>query len=387
MRTLAPRVCPRDLGERGSVRVARHDEVRRVRIPPHLAAFGEHDPSTRPSAHRSLSDVVFSVRGRSVYEDRGNGFEPLNDTEEYAVPQPPNPSTARARRADLIKKLREKRGSDVLISYITSTRPNGGAQMGQDAIRRFVDLLPPKPVDKIDLFLHSNGGDGIVPWRLMTLLREYAKEVDVLVPSHAFSAATLACLGADKIVMHPMGMLGPIDPTVGDPYGDPDPQTGQPRGVSVEDVAAYIALVKEDVGIRHEDELVQAFAKLADKVHPLTLGHAKRGTAQARMLGEKLLRLRDPQMESHKISTLIEELTTKLYYHGHPIGRREAEEDLELHVGSRPRRSRAPCGSCSSPTRRRCRWTEPSTLWRRHSQHPALSFRPRAQSTRAQGNP
>jgi hypothetical protein len=208
--------------------------------------------------------------------------------------------------------------------------------MAQDAIRRFVDLLPDERVKKIDLFLHSNGGDGIVPWRLMTLLREYAEEVDVLVPHHAFSAGTLACLGADTIVMHPMGMLGPIDPTVGDPYGEPDPHTGQPRGVSVEDVAAYIALVKEDVGIRHEDELVQAFTTLAGKVHPLTLGSAKRGTAQARMLGEKLLRLRDPAMEPHKVSTLIEELTTKLYYHGHPIGRREAKEDLDLHVENPP---------------------------------------------------
>jgi len=204
--------------------------------------------------------------------------------------------------------------------------------MAPDAIRRFVDLLPSEPVDRLDLFLHSNGGDGIVPWRLMTLLREYAEKVDILVPHHAFSAATLACLGADSIVMHPMGMLGPIDPTVGDPYGQPDPQTGQPPGVSVEDVAAYIALVRDDVGIRHEDELVQAFSKLAEKVHPLTLGSAKRGTAQARMLGEKLLRLRDPSVEPHKISTLIEELTTRLYYHGHPIGRREAADDLNLHV-------------------------------------------------------
>jgi hypothetical protein len=166
----------------------------------------------------------------------------------------------------------------------------------------------------------------------MTLLREFADQVDVLVPHHAFSAATLAALGADNIVMHPMGMLGPIDPTVQDSFSPTDPQTGQPRGVSVEDVAAYIALVKDDVGIRHEDELVQAFAQLADKVHPLTLGHAKRGTAQARMLGEKLLRLRDPHMEQHAIDQLLEELTTKLYYHGHPINRGEAKRDLDLHI-------------------------------------------------------
>jgi hypothetical protein len=203
--------------------------------------------------------------------------------------------------------------------------------MAPDAIRYVYDMLPPEPVDQLDLFIHSDGGDGTVPWRLMTLLRERAKKVDALVPFHAYSAATLACLGADNIVIHPMGFLGPIDPSIGDRY-ERDPQTGQPRPVAVEDVASFIALIKDDVGIRHEDELVQAFGKLADRVHPLTLGQAKRGTGQARMLGEKLLRLRDPGMEPHKISTLIEELTTKLYYHGHPIGRKEAKQDLDLPV-------------------------------------------------------
>ena len=153
----------------------------------------------------------------------------------------------------------------------------------------------------------------------------------MLVPHRAFSAATLAALGADQIVMHPMGMLGPIDPTVTTPFNPIDPQTGQRLGVSVEDVAAYNALVKDDVGIHHEDELIQAFALLADKVHPLTLGSAKRGTAQALMLGEKLLQLRNQKLEPHRIEGLLDQLTTKLYYHGHPIARAEAH-DLELPV-------------------------------------------------------
>lgn len=235
------------------------------------------------------------------------------------------------RRKRLLADLRSARGSDLLIAYVTSTRPQLSAPMAQDAPRFFFDHLPAEHVKQIDLFIHSDGGESIVPWRLMTLLREYADEVHVLVPHHAFSAATLAALGADKIVMHPMGMLGPIDPTVHDQFGPVDPQSGQRLGVSVEDVAAYNALVRDDVGIRHEDELVQAFRILAEKVHPLTLGSAKRGTAQARMLGEKLIRLRSPQMEAHHLENLLEQLTTKLYFHGHPINRKEAKE-LELPV-------------------------------------------------------
>jgi hypothetical protein len=216
------------------------------------------------------------------------------------------------------------RGSEVLIAYVTSTRPQLEAQMQQDALRFFFDHMPAERVPRLDLVIHSNGGESVVPWRLMTLLREYADKVDVLVPYRAFSAATLAALGADEIVMHPMGMLGPIDANVVNPFGPLDPTGQQILPVSGEDVAAYNALVTDDLGINHEEELVQAFRVLAEKVHPLTLGAVKRGSAQARMLGEKLIRLRTPELEARH-HELLEQLTTKLYFHGHPINRDEAK--------------------------------------------------------------
>lgn len=190
-----------------------------------------------------------------------------------------------------------------------------------------------KGITAIDLFIHSNGGDGIVPWRLVTLLREFCSEFTVLVPNRAFSAATLTALGADQVLMHPMGMLGPTDPTVTNPFNPPDPNNqGQLLGISVEDVASYIALVKEDVGINHEDELIQAFKVLAEKVHPLALGNVKRSTLQSRMMGQKLLRRRngDPKLADHTIEEIVQKLGSELYFHGHPINRHEAREDVGL---------------------------------------------------------
>jgi ClpP class serine protease len=84
--------------------------------------------------------------------------------------------------------------------------------MAMDSVRKIFEHLrtigKPKDQVKVDLFLHSNGGDGTVPWRLVTLIREYANRLGVLVPFRAFSAATLTALGADTIVMHPMGIAG-----------------------------------------------------------------------------------------------------------------------------------------------------------------------------------
>jgi hypothetical protein len=152
----------------------------------------------------------------------------------------------------------------------------------------------------------------------------------VLIPWRAFSAATLTALGANEIVMHPMGMLGPTDPTVTTPFNPRDP-TNKILGISVEAVSAYIDLVKQDVGIQHEDELIQAFNILSQQVHPLALGSVKRFISQSRMMATKLLSLHmDGKEQAHKISEIVDSLTSKLFYHGHPINRIEARDEIGI---------------------------------------------------------
>jgi hypothetical protein len=98
-----------------------------------------------------------------------------------------------ADRIPLIKKIEDLRQSTV-VCYLTSIRPNLQANMSDDAVRVFFDhklLLPKRPVKKIDVFICSNGGAGTVPWRLISLLREFADSVGVVIPYRAYSAATL----------------------------------------------------------------------------------------------------------------------------------------------------------------------------------------------------
>ena len=239
-------------------------------------------------------------------------------------------------RINLIKELEKARGNTFIITYVTSTRSGFEVPMAMDSIRFFYDHLAnvadPKATT-IDLFIHSNGGDGTVPWRLVNLIRERCKTFNLLVPNHAVSAATLTALGADTVVMHPMGVLGPTDPMVSNEFNPKDPDTKRQLGISVEDVSAYIDLLKDDVGIRHEDELVLAFNHLADKVHPLALGNVKRSRSQSQHLASKLLGLHmDPKVYAHKIDEIVERLTSKSFYHGHPINRREVQSELGLNV-------------------------------------------------------
>ncbi len=240
-------------------------------------------------------------------------------------------------RRGIIQNLESHRKSK-LITYVTSSRPGLEVQMAQDSIRLIYPHLQAikngshgKPV-KIDLFIYSNGGDTTVPWRLVSLLREFTDDLSVLVPFRAFSAATLTAMGANQIVMHPMGTLGPTDPTVNGPY-NPKDQNGRSLGVSVEDVTAYIQLVKEDAGITHEDELVQTFNMLAQHVHPLALGNVKRILSQSRSLATKLLSMHmKKSSDSHKIQDIVESMTSKLFYHGHPISRVEAKEQIGMET-------------------------------------------------------
>jgi len=243
---------------------------------------------------------------------------------------------SKEKRLKIVDQIQKSRES-ILIAYITSTRQNLEVQMAMDQVRKVYEHLrllteTPKKDKKIDLFLHTNGGDGTVPWRLVNLIREYSSRFTVLVPNNCFSAGTLTALGADEILMHPMGMLGPTDPTVVNPFNPTDPNNPSRKiGISVEDVTAYISLLKEDAGIHHEDELIQGFTRLADKVHPLALGNVKRSLSQSRMMANKLLKLHMQGGDNeHKIKEIVDNLTSKLFYHGHPINRIEAVEQVGI---------------------------------------------------------
>lgn len=235
-------------------------------------------------------------------------------------------------RQPLIQKIEKARGSKV-ICYLTTLRPGLMGAMADDQVRHFFDhlsLFGTRPVDKLDVFLVSNGGSGTVPWRLVPLLREFTKHLGVIIPYRAYSAASLLALGADEIVMHPFAELGPIDPTVSNEFNPKDETTHQRLGISVEDVTAYVTFVKETVGIRHEDELVKAIEILANKVHPLAIGNVERFISQSRLIARKLLKTHLKVEEDHIIEELVENLASRLYFHGHPINRHEAKDDLGL---------------------------------------------------------
>lgn len=231
-------------------------------------------------------------------------------------------------RTKIIQEIEGKRNANLLV-YFTGDRQPFGARIAEDAVRPIYDHLlsfnnMKDKRDKIDLFLYSRGGDVSVPWRIISMIREFCNEFSVLIPYKAHSAATMISLGADKIIMGNKAELSPIDPTlVRAVVGE---ATVPPPEISVEDVSSYISFMRDRANINDQVALAQVVSLLANHLTPLTLGSVNRQYSHIRLVARKLLASRKEKVDEDRMGTIIEALTEKMYSHGHAIGRKEATE-------------------------------------------------------------
>jgi len=234
---------------------------------------------------------------------------------------------------ELIEKIEQKRQSKVIVYFIGDRHPFG-ARIAEDAVRPLYDHLLNLEFEgdkrRIDVFLYSRGGDVSVPWRIVSMIREFCDEFNVLIPYRAQSAATLLSMGADNIIMGKKAELGPIDPTlVKATMGE---TAVPPQEIAVEDVNSFLSFVEERANINDQDAVTNILSSLINQIGPLTLGSVNRQHNHIRLVARKLLTSRREKLDEEKISTIVETLTEKIYSHGHAIGRREAK-DIGLPVG------------------------------------------------------
>ena len=238
-------------------------------------------------------------------------------------------------KKSLIEQIEKARNSRV-ITYLTSDRPGPvNARVAMDIIPLISKQLQAiGKTENIDLFLYSAGGDTMVPWRLVSMIREYCDKFSVLVPYKAHSAATMIALGADEIVMSDLSELSPIDPSTANVFNPQDPQNPQGRiPISVEDVMAYFDLIKNKFGIKNDEDLTKAFLKFTEsnpQIHPLALGNVNRIHNLIRVLAKRLLKSHKTPIREEEIDKIVDYFTEKLYSHQYLIGRKEAKEDLGL---------------------------------------------------------
>jgi hypothetical protein len=243
-----------------------------------------------------------------------------------------------ADRIPLYARLEKLRGRPLIV-YVTSSRQQVGQNMplglmGSDAIPELLDQLTviPSTVSKIDFLVVSQGGDPTVAWRAMSLLRERFKEVAVLVPQAAFSAATLLALGADEIVMHAHGNLGPVDPQIMVARKVPGSEQTVEQRFGYEELMGFLEFARNEAGLSDQEHIRALLQIFCQEVGAVPVGIAARSSLLSVSMGEKLLRMHmTGDGDAQKARTIAETLNRKFFHHGYPLGRKEAI-DIGLKV-------------------------------------------------------
>jgi len=239
-----------------------------------------------------------------------------------------------------ISELEKRRGSKVFCVI-----HNGAGHICEPSL-----LLPViikrkefKKGKSLDLLIHSNGGEADSAYRLVKFLRGRYATVTALIPLHAKSAATLMCLGADRIVMGEFAHLGPVDVQLMDPlhrgaeYFSPLNEFKAMdflRDYAVELVDFFTGLFLQRSGMSVKDALhetipcVTAILRpLYAQVDPIEMGEHRRSLA----IGEEYAnRLLDAVKNPHR-ERIVEKLVWKYPSHDFSIDRDEAR-DLGLPV-------------------------------------------------------
>lgn len=239
-----------------------------------------------------------------------------------------------------MEKIAQLRGGRTLVTFMNFDRGSipqsipGLATQFQSDVKEALYRVLKESVGrsgKIDLFLYTRGGDVNAVWPIVSLLREFDPEFEVLVPFRCHSGGTLVALGAKRIVVGPLSELSPIDPSTGNQFNPVDPGNAANRlAISVEDVKSYREFIATQFVKAAEDVTPETLApfleKLTTVVHPLALGNVHRVHQQIKQLAEALLKLHP--VEDRDIEQIIRKMTAGFFSHVHMITRHEAQHIL-----------------------------------------------------------
>ena len=92
--------------------------------------------------------------------------------------------------------------------------PPEGLSITEEDVQGLMEVFHGLSSDSLDLILHSPGGSAEATEAMVSYIRSKFKDVRVIIPLQAMSAATMLACSADKIVMGKHSFMGPIDPQV-----------------------------------------------------------------------------------------------------------------------------------------------------------------------------
>lgn len=194
---------------------------------------------------------------------------------------------------------------------------------------RLRSTLGNQDFEELDLVINSAGGSIHAAYQVIELLRLHAKRIYACVPFYAKSAATLLCLGADKIFLDELAQLGPLDTQIYEEKRsgkgeftsalNPFKTLEQLQRFSLEtlDLAVKTIVTRSgmdlDACLKHGIDFVRGTTgPLFTQLDPEKLGEYSRALAVGSEYGERLLRRFTP-WDDEKRAKILEKLV-----HGYP---------------------------------------------------------------------
>jgi hypothetical protein len=232
----------------------------------------------------------------------------------------------------LITALEQKRKSRVIcLTY--NNEPPGACNIAFAATTALQEVLTGiGKVPKLDLLLRTTGGAAEVPWRIVTLLREFTDELGVIVCGFALSGGCHVAIAADELVMDPFAVLGPVDPTRNHPLLPKDAK-GEPIPTSVQDLKHCIQFIREQLGENSpQQNLAQIISELFKYINPLALGALEQTYNLSRLITKKVLETHKNKLPDEKITKIVDFLSGQYFSHAFFISRNDVERDLGLNV-------------------------------------------------------
>lgn len=183
-----------------------------------------------------------------------------------------------ARRHEIASQLEQERETKVitLIHRVEPWFEDDDEITIEDSEYALMSIHRTPKSQPLDLILHTPSGLQLAAEMIARAVKAHRGKVTAFVPFYAMSGGTLIALAADKVVMEPFSVLGPLDPQIG----------GRPAG------ALLSILEHKPVEAIADDTLIlatiakQAVEQVKSFVHWLLQGRLE--PAQLEMLAEFL---------------------------------------------------------------------------------------------------
>ena len=202
--------------------------------------------------------------------------------------------------------------------------------LGLVHVARLRSYLDNQNFEELDLVIHSGGGSIHAAYQIVGLLRFHAARIYACVPFYAKSAATLLCLGADRIFVDELAQLGPLDAQIYEEERsgkgeftsalNPFKTLEQLQKFSLDTLDSAVKMLVIQSGMSLDECLKYAIdfvqgttGPLFTQLDPKKLGEYSRELAVGSEYGERLLRRFGSSWDDEKRAKILEKLV-----HGYP---------------------------------------------------------------------